>query len=78
VWDKWFPKPVKIIINQFMEKDMELNSHWFERVEGQWIQGLIATHNGNERRAYIVTILPVMETLMPCMIADHVLWGEIL
>lgn len=39
VWNKWFPKPVKIIVNQFMEKYMESNSHWFELPSGQWIQG---------------------------------------
>ena len=71
VWDKWFPKPVKIIVSQFMEKDMESNSHWFELPRGQWIQGLIA-HNGNERRIYVVTITPVMDD------AVHDRWPRIM
>lgn len=60
VWDKWFPKPVKIIVDQFMEKDMESKSHWFELAKGQWIQGLLA-RSGSEQRVYVVTIVPVME-----------------
>jgi len=71
VWDKWFPKAVKIIVDQFMEKDMESNSHWFELPRGQWIQGLLA-RNGNEQRVYVVTITPVMED------AVHDRWPRIM
>jgi len=71
VWDKLFPKPVKIIIDQFMEKDMESNIHWFELPRGQWMQGLIA-HNGNEQRVYLGTITPVMEE------AIHDRWPRIM
>ena len=58
-WDRWFPKPVKIIIDQFMEKDIENNSHWFELTKGQCIQGLLA-RSGNDTRVYVVTIAPEM------------------
>lgn len=59
-WDRWFPTPVKIPIRSFMEKDLEGVSHWFDLVNGQFIQGLIA-RNGNEQRLYIVTITPEMD-----------------
>ena len=59
VWDKWFPKPVKIIVDRFMEKDIEGQSHWFELTRGQWIQGLLA-QTKNESRVYVVTVVPEM------------------
>lgn len=71
VWDKWFPKPVKIIVQQFMEKDMEDNSHWFDLSRGKWIQGLLA-RNGQEKRVYVVTITPVLED------AVHDRWPRIM
>ncbi|GIS41384.1 MAG: hypothetical protein Ct9H90mP13_12300 [Pseudomonadota bacterium] len=37
-----FPKPVKIPVQSFMEKDHKGKSHWFDLVKGQWIQGLFA------------------------------------
>lgn len=71
IWDRWFPKPVKIIVNQFMEKDIENNSHWFELTPGQCIQGLLA-RNHNEMRIYIVTIAPEMPD------AIHQRWPRII
>ena len=59
IWDHWFPKPVKIMIDQFMEKDIENNSHWFELTKGQCIQGLLA-RSEQETRVYVVTIVPEM------------------
>ena len=56
-WDRWFPTPVKLPIKQFMEKDIEGNSHWFDLTSGQCIQGLIARYN-HEQRVYVVTIEP--------------------
>ncbi len=56
-WDKWFPTPVKIPIKQFMEKDIEGNSHWFDLTKGQFVQGLVAT-NRDEKRIYVVTVTP--------------------
>lgn len=58
-WDRWFPKPVKLEIKSFMEKDIEGHSHWFDLTTGQYIQGLIA-RDGSEQRLYIVTITPEM------------------
>lgn len=58
-WDRFFPKPAKLCIKSFMEKDIEGHSHWFDLTAGQYIQGLIA-RDGTERRIYIVTITPEM------------------
>lgn len=71
IWDKYFPKPVKIPVLKFMEKDIMGTSHWFDIVEGQWIQGLIATQ-GQEERLYVVTIAPDRED------AVHNRWPRIL
>lgn len=57
VWDRYFPKPVKIPALGFMEKDFEGNSHWYDLQKGQFIQGLVA-RDGHERRIYVVTIEP--------------------
>jgi len=70
-WDRWFPRPVKIRVLAFMEKDIEGSSHWFDLVEGQWIQGLLA-HDGDQQRIYVVTIKPEMEG------AVHDRWPRIL
>ena len=70
-WDRWFPRPVKIMVGRFMEKDFEGQSHWYELTAGQWIQGLLARHR-NERRVYIVTINPDMPDAM------HDRWPRIL
>lgn len=70
-WDKWFPTPVKLMVSQFMEKDIEGNSHWFDLTAGKWIQGLVA-HWDNERRIYVVTITPEMEN------AVHQRWPRIM
>ena len=59
-WDRWFPVPVKLPIRQFMEKDLEGRSHWYDLTRGQWIQGLVA-RNGHEQRVYVVTVEPALE-----------------
>jgi hypothetical protein len=56
-WDYWRPVPVKLMVKSFMEKDIENNSHWYDLVSGQWIQGLVA-RDGYERRIYVVTVEP--------------------
>ncbi len=58
-WDYWRPVPVKLMVKSFMEKDIENNSHWYDLVSGQWIQGLVA-RDGYERRIYVVTVEPEM------------------
>lgn len=70
-WDKWFPIPVKLPIKQFMEKDIQGNSHWFDITKGQFIQGLIA-RDKYEQRVYVVTITPELED------AVHERWPRIL
>jgi len=70
-WDRYFPKPVKIPVLSFMEKDLEGTSHWFDVTKGQWIQGLIA-QQGEEVRLYVVTIHPEMEN------AVHERWPRIM
>jgi len=70
-WDKWFPIPVKLPIKQFMEKDIEGNSHWFDLTNGQFIQGLIA-RDKYEQRVYVVTITPELND------AVHDRWPRIL
>ncbi len=56
-WDKWFPVPVKIRVQRFMERDMEGHTHWFDLPKGKWIQGLVARER-YERRVYVVTVEP--------------------
>ena len=70
-WDYWFPIPVKLPVSAFVENDIEGRSHRYELTRGQWIQGLVAK-NGNERRVYVVTILPEAED------AIHGRWPRIL
>lgn len=70
-WDKWFPTPVKLMASQFMEKDIEGHSHWFDITPGKWIQGLVASWD-RERRVYVVTITPERED------AVHERWPRIL
>jgi hypothetical protein len=59
-WDKYFPKPIKMPVLSFMEKDFEGQSHWYDLNKGQFIQGLLARNN-NEKRIYVVTIEPEIE-----------------
>jgi hypothetical protein len=56
-WDRYNPHPVKIIVDAYMEKDRQGLSYWFDMKPGQFIQGLIASWNG-ERRVYVVTTVP--------------------
>lgn len=70
-WQKYFPIPVKIPVQSFMEKDVEGVSHWFDLTEGQWIQGLLASYE-LERRIYVVTVTPEMED------AVHDRWPRII
>ncbi len=70
-WDRWFPVPVKLVVKSFMEKDIEGHSHWFDLTKGQFIQGLIA-RDDHEQRIYVVTVTPEMED------AVHDRWPRIL
>lgn len=70
-WDRYFPRPVKIPVLSFMEKDNEGDSHWFDVTKGQWVQGLLA-QIGDEYRVYVVTITPEHEE------AVHDRWPRVL
>ncbi|HDY84335.1 hypothetical protein LCGC14_1021940 [marine sediment metagenome] len=59
-WDKFFPKPLKIPVLSFMEKDFEGHPHWYDLNKGQYLQGLLARDN-NEQRIYVVTIESALE-----------------
>jgi hypothetical protein len=56
-WDRYVPRPVKIDVERFMEKDNRRNSHWFDMPASSFIQGLLVEHRG-ERRVYVVTVEP--------------------
>jgi len=80
-WDKYFPKPVKVPVLSFMEKDYEGRSHWYDLIEGKYMQGLVARDN-NELRIYVVTIEPEMEDSqfhdrMPRIITDYNKYSQI-
>lgn len=70
-WNTFLPKPVQLPIIKFMEKDLEGNTHWYDVISGQWIQGLLA-REGNEIRVYIVTITPELHD------ARHERWPRII
>lgn len=54
-WEKYFPKPVKIIVDKFAEKDTERKTHWINLRKDQFLQGLLARYD-QEVRVYVVTI----------------------
>jgi hypothetical protein len=65
VWNRWQPRPVRLQLRSFMEKDIQGESQWFELTSGQWVQGLLA-QSGTERRVYVVTIHPeIAEAVHP-------------
>lgn len=72
-WDYANPRPVKIVVDAFMDKDKYKVSHWFTMEPGTYIQGLIARLN-NECRVYVVTIEPDFKTIhdrWPRIIKGH-------
>lgn len=70
-WDAWRPVPVKLAIQRFMEKDLENNAHWYDLAKGQYIQGLVARHQ-HEQRLYVVLVMPELED------AIHNRWPRII
>ena len=70
-WDRWRPLPVKLSVKSFAERDLEGHSHWYDLTRGQWIQGLVA-RNQHEQRVYVVTIEPERDEAM------HERWPRIL
>jgi hypothetical protein len=70
-WDRWSPRPVKLPLAQFMEKDIEGHGQWYDLTAGKWVQGLVARWQ-HERRVYVVTIVPELAD------AVHERWPRIL
>lgn len=56
-WDSWQPRPVRLLLQGFMEQDIQGRGHWFTLTSGQWVQGLLARHD-REQRVYVVTLQP--------------------
>jgi len=59
-WDKYNPRPIKIAVLAFMEKDHLGKSYWFEVTSGQYLQGLVV-RDQHILRVYVVTIEPNFE-----------------
>ena len=59
-WDKYSPRPIKINVIAFMEKDYMGKSHWFDVTYGQYLQGLLV-RDQHILRVYVVTIEPAFE-----------------
>lgn len=55
LWDKFLPRPVKLPVHAFAERNVTGQEQWFEITRGQYIQGCVA-HAGTERRVYVVTL----------------------
>lgn len=71
-WTRLNPRPVQIVVERFMEKDVDGQRYWFDLEEGEFIQGLLATLNG-ETRVYVVTQEAEPQTAM-----IHPRWPRIL
>jgi len=54
-WDALQPKPVKIVIPEFMETDVMGHEHWFKVMPGQYLQGMLA-QQGKQLRVYTVQL----------------------
>ena len=54
-WQKFEPKPVRIVASRFMYDDAMLGARFFALERGEYIQGLLAT-SGTHRRVYVVTV----------------------
>src|ERR1700761_7159882 len=70
-YDLFSPKPVKLHILKFLEKDIKGMYHWFDIVKGLYMQGLLI-NNGSELRVYVVTI----RTQMPD--SDYNYWPRLI
>ena len=55
VWDQFGPKPVRLPVYEFAERDVTGREHWFMVTRGQFLQGCVATLE-RERRVYVVTL----------------------
>ncbi len=46
-WKPWYPRPVLIPVESFMEKDHDKQSHWITPAPGMAIQALLAERDGD-------------------------------
>ncbi len=58
-WDAWQPRPVRLAVRRFRVRDIHDSPHWHPVTAGQWLQGLLACHE-DEQRVYVVTLTPRM------------------
>lgn len=70
-WNEFFPKPVIILAQAFIGRDIEGENHWHDLVRGNYLQGVVARYV-NELRIYVVTIRPQL----PNAIYEH--WPRII
>jgi len=68
-WDRFFPKPVRLDLEAFMEKDNQGKSHWYPVIAPNAMQALVARWD-DEQRVYVVTITPTL----PDQAAVHSRW----
>jgi hypothetical protein len=54
-WQRYHPIPVKIAVDEFMEKDAKKDSHWYRLKPAEYIRGSYASM-GDEHRVYVVTV----------------------
>lgn len=70
-YDQFLPRPVRLPLRKFYEKNFDGGYKWYELVPSYWVQGLLA-RDGNEHRVYIVTIIPTVPN------AEYAQWPRIL
>lgn len=54
-WRRFSPRPVKILLSRYMERDARGRPYWVKVEDGQFLQGVLASHGG-EQRVYVVTV----------------------
>jgi hypothetical protein len=54
-WERFEPRPVRIVASRFVVADRRLGPMFFSLQRGEFIQGLLA-QTGAQRRVYIVTV----------------------
>lgn len=70
-WDKFFPKPVRVIVKSFCAVDVAGNEHWHVMTKGQFLQGLYARTEKEARFYLVVQDSPPEE-------AEYEVWPRIL
>lgn len=56
-WDKYFPKRVRISVQNFEMIDLEGQNKWYIITQGNWLEGVILRDH-QEMRVYIVMLSP--------------------